>query len=122
MDVNLPNIHLTSTDNYHPSEVREPDAVDQRPSNPSSPNQIDKPPTNDIENSLALPEANTLTKPQDFQPQADGGKEVDDVSFASSSVRFMLTLVGATRRSLPHDTLHSLRESSVVLEEFPLRP
>ena len=122
MDVNLPNIHLTSTNNYHPSEVREPDAVDQRPSNPSSPNQIDKPPTNDIENGLELPEANTLTKTQDFQPQADGGKEVDDVSFKSSPVRFMLTLVGATRGSIPHDTLHSLRESSVVLEEFPLRP
>jgi hypothetical protein len=122
MDVNLPNIHLTSTNNYHPSEVREPDAVDQRPSNPASPNQIDKPSTNDIENGLELPETNTLTKTQDFQPQADGGKEVDDASFTSSPVRFMLTSVGATRGSIPYDTLHSLRESSVVLEEFPLRP
>jgi hypothetical protein len=82
MDVNLSSIQLTSTTNYHPSsEVREPDAVEQRPSNPYSPNQIDKPPTNDIENGLELPEANTLTKTQDFQPQADGGKGVDNVKF-----------------------------------------
>ena len=86
MDVDLPNIHLTSTNNYHPSEVREPDTVDQQPSNPYSPKQIDKSPVNDIEIGLELPEANTLTKTQDFQPQADGGKEVDGVSFTSSRV------------------------------------
>lgn len=91
MDVDLPNIHLTSTNNYHPSEVREPDTVDQQPSNSYSPKQIDKSPVNDIEIGLELPEANTLTKTQDFQPQADGGKEVDGVSFTSSPVRFVLT-------------------------------
>ena len=91
MDVDLPNIHLTSTNNYHPSEVREPDTVDQQPSNSYSPKQIDKSPVNDIEIGLELPEANTLTKTQDFQPQADGGKEVDGVSFTSSPMRFVLT-------------------------------
>jgi hypothetical protein len=122
MDVDLQNIHLTSTKNYHPSEVHEPDTVDQQPSNPYSPNQIDKSPANDNENGLELPEANTLTKTQDFQPQADEGKEVDGVSFTSSPMHFVLTSVGATRGSVPPDTLYSLRESSVVFEKFPLRP
>jgi hypothetical protein len=122
MDVDLPNIHLTSTNNYHLSEVHEPDTVDQQPSNPYSPKQVDKSPVNDIENGLELPEANTLTKMQDFQSQADGGTEVDSVSFTSSPVHLVLTSVGATRGCVPPDTLYSLQESSVVFEKFPLRP
>jgi hypothetical protein len=123
MDVGLPDIHLPAANNHHPSEVRDPDTADQRPSIPSSPKQIDKPPpSDDLETALELPGANTLTNPQDFQPQVEGGKEVDGVSFTSLSVRFVLTSVGAARGSTPPDTLHSLRESSIVFEEFPLRP
>jgi hypothetical protein len=97
MELDLRNIQPISVDNYQRSSSRQPEPPDERSSDPYSPESVDRPTADDVEDSVELSEANTLTKTQDFPPQPDTGVDTDDVSRCSFQIRVALILAGDIR-------------------------